>query len=94
MPWMVPGGTNYSAVDSPGGPLLGGTNYSMTGVPFHDLYREILYTRQYFARLVTVQLATVIVFVNLSEQNSFSAETRYPDTVLPCTSGAVPQVLC
>ena len=27
---MVPGGTNYSAVDSPGGPLLGGTNYSMT----------------------------------------------------------------
>ena len=29
-PWMVPGGTNYSAVDSPGGPLLGGTTYSMT----------------------------------------------------------------
>ena len=28
-PWMVPGGTNYSAVDSPGGPLLGGTK-SMT----------------------------------------------------------------
>ena len=27
---VVPGGTNYSAVDSPGGPLLGGTNYSMT----------------------------------------------------------------
>ena len=27
---MVPGGTNYSAVDSPGGPLLGGTTYSMT----------------------------------------------------------------
>ena len=26
---MVPGGTNYSAVDSPGGPLLG-TTYSMT----------------------------------------------------------------
>ena len=25
------GGTNYSAVDSPGGPLLGGTTYSMTG---------------------------------------------------------------
>ena len=25
-----PRGTNYSAVDSPGGPLLGGTNYSMT----------------------------------------------------------------
>ena len=29
---MVPGGTNYSAVDSPGGPLLGGTKYSMTGL--------------------------------------------------------------
>ena len=29
-PWVVPGGTNYSAMDSPGGPLLGGTNYSMT----------------------------------------------------------------
>ena len=29
-PWMVPGGTNYSAVDSPGGQLLGGTTYSMT----------------------------------------------------------------
>jgi len=29
-PWMVPGGINYSAVDSPGGPLLGGTTYSMT----------------------------------------------------------------
>jgi len=25
-----PRGTNYSAVDSPGGPLLGGTTYSMT----------------------------------------------------------------
>ena len=24
---MVPRGTNYSAVDSPWGPLLGGTNY-------------------------------------------------------------------
>ena len=32
MPWMVPGWTNYSAVDSPGGLLLGGTNYGMTGV--------------------------------------------------------------
>ena len=31
-PWVVPGGTNYSAVDSPGGPLLGGTNYSMTAL--------------------------------------------------------------
>jgi len=29
-PWMVPGGTNYSAVDSPRGTLLGGTTYSMT----------------------------------------------------------------
>ena len=29
-PWMVPGGTNYSAVDSPGGPLLGRNTYSMT----------------------------------------------------------------
>ena len=29
-PWMVPGGTNYSAMDSPGGPFLGGTTYSMT----------------------------------------------------------------
>ena len=29
-PWMVPGGTNYSALDSPGGPLLGGITYSMT----------------------------------------------------------------
>ena len=28
---MVPGGTNYSAVDSPGGLLLGGTTYGMTG---------------------------------------------------------------
>ena len=27
-PWMVPGGTNYSAVDSPGGPLLGENTYS------------------------------------------------------------------
>ena len=31
-PWMVPGETNYSAVDSPGGPLLGGTNCSMTDI--------------------------------------------------------------
>jgi len=29
---MVPGGTNYSAVDSPGGLLLGETTYSMTVV--------------------------------------------------------------
>ena len=29
-PWMVPGGTNYSSLDSPGGPLLGGTTFSMT----------------------------------------------------------------
>ena len=28
--WMVPGGTNYSAVDSPGGLLWGGTTYIMT----------------------------------------------------------------
>ena len=41
-PWMVPGGTNYSAVDSPGGPLLGGTTYSMTGdlptLATHSIY--------------------------------------------------------
>jgi len=30
-PWMVPGETNYSAMDSPGEPLLGGTTYNMTG---------------------------------------------------------------
>ena len=36
-PWMVPGGTNYSAVDSPGGPLLGGTTYSMT----HQLHTHL-----------------------------------------------------
>jgi len=29
-PQMVPGGINYSAVDSPRGLLLGGTTYSMT----------------------------------------------------------------
>jgi len=30
---MVPGGTSYSAVDGPGGLLLGGTTYSMTDLP-------------------------------------------------------------
>ena len=28
---MVLGGTIYSAMDGPGGPILGGTTYSMTG---------------------------------------------------------------
>ena len=29
---MVLGGTIYSAMDGPGGPILGGTTYSMTGL--------------------------------------------------------------
>ena len=31
---MVLGGTIYSAMDGPGGPLLGGTTYSMTESPY------------------------------------------------------------
>ena len=30
---MVLGGPIYTAMDGPGGPILGGTTYSMTGVP-------------------------------------------------------------
>ena len=41
--WMVPGGTNYSAIDSPGGPLLGGTTYSMTE-QLHTGFVEQLHT--------------------------------------------------
>ena len=29
--WMIPAGTNFSAVDSPGGTAFGGNTYSMTG---------------------------------------------------------------
>ena len=42
---MVPGGTNYSAMDSLGGPLLGGTNYSMTDALLVNLCDQYLFDK-------------------------------------------------
>ena len=48
---MIPGGNNYSAVDSPGGPLLGGTTYSMTVPSLNQLnYIPNLLSANSFAR--------------------------------------------
>ena len=93
------GGTKYSAMDGPGGPLLGGTTYSMTGqVTQTSLVRVLkLITLSYteHSRLAAVSRSTLIISFRLASRASFPRLFQVPVTLVPtvqpfCPASTVP----